>query len=164
LVEAANAARREHALAPLGRQWQLDRAAEEQASHMALLFRAEHTNPIAGEHTVSDRIRAVGLDGSRSAENAMMLPLRPVGKGALPPYTYRTLALAVVGAWLESPGHRRNLLDPGFSLAGTASRVSTGLPGDVRVFSALVFLEPLANTLHPTPRDTTVTPKTGRGP
>ncbi len=42
----------------------------------------------------------------------------------IPLFTYRDFAYAVVGAWMQSEGHRTNLLDPNTTLFGAAVQLS----------------------------------------
>ncbi|MEL6593967.1 MAG: CAP domain-containing protein, partial [Bacteroidota bacterium] len=44
----------------------------------------------------------------------------------LPPHTYWSFAEAVVQAWLDSPSHRRNLLNPDYHTMGCAVSMSPG--------------------------------------
>lgn len=110
---------------------------------MALMLRAEHTNPVFGEHTVADRVRFTGLDMDRVGENVLMVPaLRGPGSPRRD-YTYAELAAFVVQTWMESPPHRANLLDTAFTQIGCAARIAHSVPGDHRVFAAQVFCVPV---------------------
>lgn len=125
--------------AALVRSPQLDAAADEQAMHMALVLRGEHTNPISNEHTVVERVARTGFNAELVAENVIMEPARrPVGSPERD-YTYSALAAFLVEAWMNSPGHRANLLNPQFTDIGCAARFAHGTPGDERVFAAQVF-------------------------
>lgn len=82
---------------------QLERAAREQAQFMAKAGRMEHT-AVRGQDFVT-RIRRAGIDGA-AAEN--------IARGR---YELDQLFLA----WMNSRGHRRNMLDPRFTRFGLAS-------------------------------------------
>ncbi len=93
----ANRARREAGLAPLEMRYDLVRLARRHAKDMARRDFFSHTNPDGdgpGERAREDRVRYSVL-----AENLARVR-----------YSDEPAALAVEG-WLESPGHRRNLLD-----------------------------------------------------
>ena len=150
-VRAANGLR------PLAHHPALDEAAAEQASYMALMFRADHSNPTAGEHNSAERVRHAGVDGLRVGENLIMMPARrPAGSEPMD-YTYGELAALIVDSWMNSPEHRSNLLDPRFTALGCAARVAHGVEqGDERVFAAQVFLMPF-------PTDQRMMPPAKRG-
>jgi uncharacterized protein YkwD len=133
-MRAANGARQ---LAP---HPALAAAAGAQATWMALVFSAQHGNPAPGEHNAAERVQSAGLVGPRVGENVVMVPAqRPAGSPHLE-YTYAELGAELVRLWMSSPGHRANLLDPGFAYLGCAARAARGaLPGDQRVFAAQVF-------------------------
>jgi len=144
IFEETNRSRAANQLPPLVRLPELDSAADEQATHMALILRAEHGNPIPGEHTVVERVARTGLEASRVAENALMMAARrPVGAPERD-YTYAALATSMVQRWMDSPGHRANLLDRRFTRVGCGARIAHGVPGDDRVFAAQVFFLPAA--------------------
>jgi uncharacterized protein YkwD len=69
------------------------------------------------------RIRSVGVRAPRIGENLAWA----VGR--------LTQARAVVRMWMASPEHRRNLLDPGFSIVGVGALRGTfsGRPGTLMV-------------------------------
>jgi uncharacterized protein YkwD len=69
------------------------------------------------------RIRSVGVRAPRIGENLAW------AAGRLSP------ARAVVRMWMASPEHRRNLLDPGFSIVGVGALRGTfsGRPGTLMV-------------------------------
>ena len=90
-------------LARLSPDAQLERAAREQAQLMAKAGRMEHT-AVRGQDFVT-RIRRAGIDGA-AAEN--------IARGR---YELDRLFLA----WMNSRGHRRNMLDPRFTRFGLAS-------------------------------------------
>ncbi len=115
---------------------------------MALMLRAEHSNPVPGEGTVADRVLATGLSVDRVAENVLMVPARLAARSPGLGYSYEELAAFLVQAWLDSPPHRANLLDPGFAFLGCAARIAHGVPGDQRVFAAQVFSGPVPGTQH----------------
>jgi uncharacterized protein YkwD len=94
LLEAANSARREARRRPLAADQRLDLAAQAYAELMMGRGHYGHTGPEGS--TPRDRAVAAGYDPRAVAENLARGP---------------DSAAAVVAAWLESPRHRRNLLD-----------------------------------------------------
>jgi uncharacterized protein YkwD len=102
LLTVMNEARMAHGLRPLHADRRLEHAAREHSSKMlrtGILF-----------HGAFDaRIRSVGVRAPRVGENLAW------GAGRL------SRARTVVRMWLASPGHRRNLLDPGYRLVGVGA-------------------------------------------
>lgn len=105
LLAEMNGARAEHGLRPLRVDDALQRAAR---AHSLDMIRRDYF----AHGAFASRLVSFGVRGPEVGENLAW------GVGA----TAR--ARAVVGMWLRSPGHRRNLLRPGFSRVGVAS-----LPG-----------------------------------
>jgi uncharacterized protein YkwD len=119
---------------------ELDQAADEQASYMALLMRAGHNSLIPSRRTVVDRVRNTGIYGSRIAENVLMESAYGPNSPAKGAPTYQSLAAFLVGCWMNSPGHRANLLDPGFTYLGCGARISHGVRDEEIVFASQVFV------------------------
>jgi uncharacterized protein YkwD len=101
--EALTKIRTSHGLPLLSTDAALEKAAAEQARFMAETGRMEHTT--ARGRDFSTRIRTSGIDGA-AAEN--------IAQGRFDPGGLFT-------AWMNSSGHRRNMLDPRFSRFGLAS-------------------------------------------
>ncbi len=102
-----NELRREHHLVPLRESEQLAGVARAHAEDMASRGYFSHLNP-AGENPL-DRTRAAGISGFRMlAEN--------LGSSDVSGDRLR----AIVAAWLDSPAHRENLLNPAFNTSGLA--------------------------------------------
>lgn len=95
IVTLTNDFRRQNGLAPVTLNPLLQTAAQNQSQNMALQDYFDHTSP-AGV-TPGQRATAAGYRWSRVAEN--------IGAGF-------TTASGVVQGWINSPGHRANLLDP----------------------------------------------------
>lgn len=146
LHQATNAARVQRGLAPLQRAAVLDSA----AGHYARLLRQRgalsHRSPQPPWRRPSDRIAYWGGDYRQVAENLARYALWDLGAGgryrvnsegkySLPSgqpvqnQSYLELAQNVVQDWLESPGHRANLLGPYTDLGlGVARWKSPGKP------------------------------------
>jgi uncharacterized protein YkwD len=106
LLREMNAARTAQHLAPLRADAKLQRAAR---SHSADMLRRRYF--AHGDFAL--RMRRFHVAGSFSGENLAW------GVGA------RAAAKAIVAEWLASPGHRENLLRPGFHRVGLAALVGT---------------------------------------
>lgn len=106
----------------------LNRVAHGHSAWMAGTGKMSHTGGKATGRTLSDRVRRSGLKARTFAENLAFLPRYRFGGKPfrvtdrskcrfhlangreVGPHTYRSLARSVVTMWMESPGHRRNLL------------------------------------------------------
>ncbi|MGI6850804.1 CAP domain-containing protein [Mesorhizobium sp. 1B3] len=94
--------RSEHGLPPLHSDPMLEKAALQQAAYMAQSGRMDHTTGWGKDFAT--RMRANGIGGA-AAEN--------IAYGGMAPDELFT-------RWMNSPGHRRNMLDPRFSRFGLA--------------------------------------------
>ena len=111
-----NAQRARAGLAPVAENRRLAAAAEAHAADMARRRTMSHTG--TGGTTVADRIRAQGYCYRLAAENVAW------GYGSLP---------EVMAGWMQSPGHRRNIMASG------AAEFGLGESGD---YWALVLARP----------------------
>lgn len=100
LVQAINGARAANGLAPLQVDARLATAAHGQSAYLASAGVLDHSGPDGS--TVFTRLTRQGYHGHMVGENLA------AGMGPA----------ATVQAWLASPGHRMNLLEPGFHLLG----------------------------------------------
>ncbi len=140
IIEETNSARAAYGVRPLAHLMGLDEAADQQAFYMALMFRAEHANPILGEGDAGERALHAGVNWSRCAENVLMEPaIAPPGVPG-PAYSYASLARFLVACWMASPPHRANLLDPGFTGIGCSARFAHTLSGYQMVFASQIFV------------------------
>jgi uncharacterized protein YkwD len=106
LLREMNAARTARHLAPLRADATLQRAAR---SHSADMLRRRYFSH--GDFSL--RMRRFHVAGSFAGENLAW------GVGA------QAAAKTIVAEWLASPGHRENLLRPGFRRVGLATMVGT---------------------------------------
>lgn len=144
IFSETNRVRASNGVPPLERLPELQSAADEQAVHMALMLRTEHSNPIPGEQTVADRVALTGFKAAHVAENAIMWPATPSTGSGDGPYTYSGLAAALIQSWMDSPGHRLNLLDPENTYFGCSARFARDGRGNTMVFATQVFALPAA--------------------
>lgn len=102
------AIRKSAGLSPLAPDSQLERAARQQAELMAASGRMKHTTGRGKDFLT--RVRGNGIEVA-AAENI----------------AYGRFGLdELFKAWVNSPGHRRNMLDPRFSRFGLASAKGEG--------------------------------------
>jgi len=112
IFDLINAERQHQGLPALAYNAQLDRMAKIQAENMAYFQKMAHTLPEAQLPTLGDRARYVGYSFGRLAENVAL--------------GYPN-AETVVQGWMNSSGHRRNILDGGVEETGIGiARSSAG--------------------------------------
>ncbi|MBX3578453.1 MAG: CAP domain-containing protein [Rhizobiaceae bacterium] len=109
--EALARIRSSHGLSLLSSDPVLERAAAQQAAYMAKSGRMEHTTGRGRDF--ASRVRENRIQGM-AAEN--------IARG-------RFDAGGLFTAWMNSSGHRRNMLDPRFSKFGLASAEAPGADG-----------------------------------
>jgi serralysin len=102
-LQEVNGFRVANSEAPLTRDRNLDRAAERHAKAMADQDFFSHTG--ADGSIIGQRVSEAGYDWRLVAEN--------IAAGIRDP-------VRVVGTWIDSPGHRKNMLLPGLRHAGLA--------------------------------------------
>jgi uncharacterized protein YkwD len=120
IVRFTNDARSRNGLPSLAANAKLMEAARIQAQQMAQYQRAEHTISGAQYPTMVSRLTAVGYDYRNAAENVA--------------WNQRDAA-TVLNTWMNSSGHRANILDPNLREIGAAMvRSSKGEPYWVQVF------------------------------
>ena len=119
LLSVVNGVRSAHDLHPLAVDGRLRRAAR---SHSATLLRLD----VLTHDSFNERLRRSGAPGAHFGENLAW------GTG------HYASAQAIVRAWLASPGHRANLLRPGFIRIGIGARAGrfAGHSGAVVVTAA----------------------------
>jgi uncharacterized protein YkwD len=142
----------------------LDKAADLQASMGSLLVEMSHYNPLPSLHWAKERVQAVGLYPLVVAENIALSPTlddeaRKGGIGTrseagkrtffdtqtgreLQQLTYAGFAAAVVQQWMDSPGHRANLVNPAFHYLGCSARCRKDYSGLDLLYSVQVFFTP----------------------
>lgn len=121
LAELTNTERNRMALGSLRGNSLLSTAAQLQADQLASLRLLEHEVPGARYPTPADRLAAAGYQWLASGEN--------LASGQ------RTAAEAM-SDWMNSPGHRLNILNVNFTELGTGYATdSTGRPYYVQVFA-----------------------------
>jgi uncharacterized protein YkwD len=140
IFRASNRVRREHHLPLFQAEKRATAAADDQAAMMALLLRCQHGNPLHGQENALERVTRQGLDAVLVLENVAMTPLRERQDNQWQERTYAQLAADIVQQWMESPGHRANLLNPNVTYLGCAARGSSVPIANQVVFAAQVFV------------------------
>lgn len=107
VLSEANRVRRRAGAPRLRMDPRLNEAASRYARELAGRQEIEHVSRTPGLRTFRDRIRAAGAKARIAGENLARMTSSP---SALPD--------RVVTAWMRSPGHRSNLLDPSFTRTG----------------------------------------------
>jgi len=120
VIRFTNDARVRNGLPMLGTNPKLNEAARVQAEQMARAQKLDHTIPGAAQPTLESRLQAATYIYSSAAENVAWNQTSPQ---------------AAVNSWMNSTGHRANILDKGFKEIGAAmARSSKGEPYWVEVF------------------------------
>lgn len=130
---ATNEVRGQQGLPPLAWSPELERSAWNHARRMAVEGFFSHEDPRdATRRTLEKRGKRGGVTNPRMAENIATVfalryqsgdPVYPLQGGSggwslvpygdpLPYHSYRSLARALVNQWMNSPGHRANILSP----------------------------------------------------
>lgn len=113
LLEESNGARELHGLETFVADDGLARAAQAHAEENAALGVLDHGSPDPARDTHSERIALAGVALVRTGENLALMPGDQVARDS-------------VEGWLESPLHRRNLLDPEFTHVGFGVAIGPG--------------------------------------
>mgnify|MGYP001432767868 CR=1 FL=1 len=101
VIELTNQERAKHGLAPLQADLELSRVAREKSRDLAVNNYFDHNSPTYG--SPFDMMRAYGISYRTAGEN--------IAKGQRSPQE-------VVNAWMNSPGHRANILNGNFTHIG----------------------------------------------
>lgn len=124
ILRLTNDVRRQHGLAPVGLQPALQNAAIGHSAEMLALNYFSHTSPTPGRTSPVDRVREAGASPMRVSENLFYCEGYPVD----------ALAPVVIDSWLQSPGHRANLLDPQVTHMGLGVVEKNGTVSITQVF------------------------------
>ena len=165
IFHETNRVRRQRGLAPFTHRARLDEAADLKAAIGVMQGELSHSNPIPLTATPADRVRAVGLSYRLVAENIARLGILDLPAGTtqvgvrkregrdeyyqldtnrtVGPRTYAGFAAAVVQAWMNSPLHRANIVNPEFLSLGCGARVCLDLANrHEQIYATQVFFTP----------------------
>ena len=107
VLHYTNRARQKHKLASLQRYLALESAAQKHSNWMARTRRFSHQGRQGSKP--HQRMVAETFGGSTTGENIYQFPVRR---------DHKKLAENLVDGWMKSPGHRKNILNPGFKYLG----------------------------------------------
>lgn len=117
VVELVNAERIQRGLRPLTLNWQLARVARYKSEDMDKNNYFSHQSPTYG--SPFDMLRSFGIKFSTAAEN--------IAYG-------QTTAQSVMNTWMNSTGHRNNILNNNFTEIGVGYSNSRGTPYWTQMF------------------------------
>ena len=134
----------------------LMKAAQDHSQAMADNDFFTHTNPQdRSQRTLSDRIRRVNLRPQAYAENIALTysqdfremlawdkKNRESRSPAFPKHTYRTLAQSVTQQWINSRGHRENMLGKSYTFIGFGFASARDARGFERIYCVETFCSP----------------------
>ncbi|MFK7942478.1 MAG: CAP domain-containing protein [Paracoccaceae bacterium] len=139
ILHEVNLARCDRGVAPLVAERSLRHASELHNRDMIRLDFFGHQSPVQERAEVSDRLRLVGVQFRMAAENLLEARFMAYQSGrqyqVIDPvrcefayadgtpirrHTYASMGREAVTRWLDSPGHRRNLLNPDLTRHGAA--------------------------------------------
>jgi uncharacterized protein YkwD len=161
IFHETNQVRIEMGLPPFRRLPKLDEAADLEAAVGKVYQPPSHTNPFPMIGTPMERVEYVGLKAARVSENIALLSIyateggvgtlmregvrrfvHPETHAELSRATYRWFARNVVHGWMNSPGHRANIVHPGLLYLGCSAQPSLSLNGVDQLFCVQVFFTP----------------------
>ncbi len=123
----------------------LTRVAQGHSADMVAKNYFSHTSPTRGRKTMQTRLDKGGVRYRRAAENIAQFSVYAFGgqrfviRNAakcqfetsgkpVPIHSYASLARATMVGWMNSSGHRRNILDPKLGAVGTAVAIKRNAP------------------------------------
>jgi uncharacterized protein YkwD len=134
LLVETNRVRKQHGRSPLFFKAALTEAAADQAAYMALLQKAVHASRILGQRDALERVQRHGFYPANVAENVLSFKLEVDENPSV-----QELAVRIVNLWMNSPGHRANILRRDMAQLGCAVRFAHLADSGDAVFAAQVF-------------------------
>ena len=138
VFDLTNEERARHGLQRVSRSTALDRVATAHSTDMAARNYFSHTTKgVLRRANLGDRMRGAGVQFTRATENIAMHPVvvqkmyeiwnvgltsrrREIGRRGI---TYGDMAAKVMDGWMNSPGHRQNILDANVTELGVGCAV-----------------------------------------
>ncbi len=108
IVRLSNEQRQAHGIPPVTAHITLEQAATAHSTEMAQLGYFSHDSPTPGRENPHKRIKSTGSNARTTGENIATFTGHPEASIA---------SKSVIG-WMNSPPHRKNLLDPSFTHMG----------------------------------------------
>ena len=119
----------------------LEKIAARHSGNMVRLDFFSHSSPVRGEKNLPQRLSREGIENTHAAENIAdvtgieyengRLVYTPLQNGGyfsysyrgepILPHTYLGLARKIVRAWMNSDGHRKNILNPRYKYVGVGA-------------------------------------------
>lgn len=158
-----NFRRLENDLSALKYDPKVRKAARIQAEGILRVGKISHLHPDENKKTLEDRLKIVGLTGRFWAENVAMIfaikyeagtPYFPRMRDGeeiysvkangppIPPHTYQSFAVSLLDSWMDSPGHRKNILSEDPTELGCECLPAPAGGGPRRMFGVQVFFKP----------------------
>jgi len=95
---------------PLNHSVLLEKAAQDHSKDMVTHNFFSHTSAVKGKISMTDRLKSVGIEKGHRAENiAISNEINP---------TYWSFAVTIVNQWMNSPGHKKNILNSKYDYLG----------------------------------------------
>jgi uncharacterized protein YkwD len=136
IVDAINDRRLAAGLAPLQPHPLLANAAREHSEEMARLGYFSHESPTQGRQRFNERIALAGVsDFGKAGENLQK------GHASLARTDLDDAASTFAESWMDSPGHRDNILDEAFVFTGVGVFVGPSGIYATQLFTARVAAE-----------------------
>lgn len=161
IFEETNRVRVTLGLKAFGAEPKLDDAAETQARIGSVFRPPSHTNPFPLIATPLARVKFAGLNPELVGENIAQISIYDVPSGGsiyylkndrtlrdarngapVRPHSYASFAHAIVEAWMNSPGHRENIVNPKLRFLGCAAKTSQSQDGIPMIFAVQAFYTP----------------------
>jgi len=111
IFHLTNEERKAEGIPPLTYAFALDLAATGHSKDMVEHDFYAHVSPVSGKEYMRDRMEAVGIDGGAIAENIFK-------KRGAEGVSYLRFAHSTVEGWMNSKGHRKNILNPKYRYLG----------------------------------------------
>jgi uncharacterized protein YkwD len=166
ILRETNLRRVKNGLTPLKHEPKASEAAKIQSEIMRARGSISHDNPENAQYrTLEHRVKSVGLNYRLIAENVAtafglkyqsgtrFYPMRENGRTvfrykpagpAIPPHTYATFAKSLIDAWMNSKGHRENILRKEAQYLGAYCAPAENKHGQMPMFYCTqVFFTPM---------------------
>jgi uncharacterized protein YkwD len=127
MLEQLNQTRQKHELGTVSGDPTLDKIARQHSEEMEALNYFDHTSPVDKNKTLGLRYKNQGVGFRKASENIAKFPYKLGGNvtlkdtGRLTAQTPKQLATDMMEGYMNSPGHRANILDPQVGKVGLAT-------------------------------------------
>ena len=125
---------------PLKHDSRLENCAQGHSNDMVNYNFFSHTSTVPGKYEVTDRARKCGITETYIGENifdnyilkfngeAYYAPsqvgyFKSLSGDTIPSHTYQSLAVVIVNGWMNSPGHKANILNANYTHLGVGNAV-----------------------------------------